>query len=649
MSRYPTEPPLECDLVMKGGVTSGVLYPTAVCELATTYRFRSVGGTSAGAIAAAATAAAEVGRASGGFERLAGLPHRLTEPCANGRSTLFNLFQPARDRGSARLFGVLTAGMRTPAAPRRAAAAALVRGYAGRMGVGVVPGLALLLLGVVGGGWASVLAGGIGGVVVAAIGVLAAAASGLWSDLGQVRRFGLCAGMPGTPTRGRGPVGAPAPLALTPWLHRELQTLAGLDPDGDPLTFGHLQDAGVELRMMTTDLTQGQPVTMPWLNREYFFDPAEFAELFPPAIVEWMVDHAPAADPSPGEAFATAVRRLQNAPLLPWPDARDLPVLVATRMSLSFPGLLQAVPLHATNWAHPDNRAASAAVDEWRRQQGDTDPARAAAEVPPARRQRTWFSDGGICANLPVHLFDSPLPGRPTFAINLDPFGDTRRRSDDEAENSYLPAGSGGGRFRPWRTLDDARPAGLLGFGGAILDTARNWVDEQQLTMPGYSGRVVTIFQGSDEGGLNLDMPPEVVGHLAARGAGAGRRLLDRFAGPEPGVRDAEGWTLHRWTRLRLTLAGYQQWVDRFATAYSRPAPAAVRPGDRPGYPDLLALHPDDLPGYRPSATHLAELARHAADLAADAAGWDPDAAADAAPRPRPALRLTPELDESRR
>lgn len=51
-----------CDLTMRGGTTSGVVYPLAVCELAKQYVFRSVGGASAGAIAAAATAAAEFGR-----------------------------------------------------------------------------------------------------------------------------------------------------------------------------------------------------------------------------------------------------------------------------------------------------------------------------------------------------------------------------------------------------------------------------------------------------------------------------------------------------------------------------------------------------------------------------------------------------------
>ncbi len=50
------------DLTMRGGTTSGVVYPLAVCEIARAARVRSVGGASAGAVAAAATAAAELGR-----------------------------------------------------------------------------------------------------------------------------------------------------------------------------------------------------------------------------------------------------------------------------------------------------------------------------------------------------------------------------------------------------------------------------------------------------------------------------------------------------------------------------------------------------------------------------------------------------------
>lgn len=62
-------PELECDMIMKGGITSGVVYPGAINELSRTYRFRGIGGTSAGAIAAAGAAAAEYGRARGGMPR----------------------------------------------------------------------------------------------------------------------------------------------------------------------------------------------------------------------------------------------------------------------------------------------------------------------------------------------------------------------------------------------------------------------------------------------------------------------------------------------------------------------------------------------------------------------------------------------------
>ena len=85
---FPASPDLECDIVMKGGITSGVIYPLAVCELAQTYRLHSVGGASAGAIAAAAAAAAEVGRASlaAGIEGAAGSPGRCRPVSSVSRS-----------------------------------------------------------------------------------------------------------------------------------------------------------------------------------------------------------------------------------------------------------------------------------------------------------------------------------------------------------------------------------------------------------------------------------------------------------------------------------------------------------------------------------------------------------------------------------
>src|SRR6185312_14474479 len=104
-----TEAAVECDLVLKGGITSGIVYPSAIAKLAAHYRLRSIGGASAGAIAAAAAAAAESGRASGSFDRLAKLPEALAETDTRGATRLFRLFDPQRATRSA--FNLLVAGL----------------------------------------------------------------------------------------------------------------------------------------------------------------------------------------------------------------------------------------------------------------------------------------------------------------------------------------------------------------------------------------------------------------------------------------------------------------------------------------------------------------------------------------------------------
>ena len=107
-------------MVLKGGITSGVVYPHALCELARAYRFANIGGTSAGAIAAAGAAAAEHGREHGGFERLAELPAWI-----GGGDNLFRLFQP--ERRTRPYFRLLATGLGRKGAGRwpRVAAAAL--------------------------------------------------------------------------------------------------------------------------------------------------------------------------------------------------------------------------------------------------------------------------------------------------------------------------------------------------------------------------------------------------------------------------------------------------------------------------------------------------------------------------------------------
>lgn len=119
------------DVTMKGGITSGVVYPLAVCELAREFRFRNIGGASAGAIAAAMTAAAEYARMTGapagelpspnaagrlraGFAGVADIVAWLTQLDGPGgrpdEFRLAQLFKPAPEGRS--LFRVLAAVMR---------------------------------------------------------------------------------------------------------------------------------------------------------------------------------------------------------------------------------------------------------------------------------------------------------------------------------------------------------------------------------------------------------------------------------------------------------------------------------------------------------------------------------------------------------
>src|SRR5262249_46235664 len=76
----------EWDIIMEGGIGAGGVYPKAILELSEYYRFRSIGGTSAGAIAAVITASAEYNRAGDGFKVIAELPTEI-------RSKLETLFQ----------------------------------------------------------------------------------------------------------------------------------------------------------------------------------------------------------------------------------------------------------------------------------------------------------------------------------------------------------------------------------------------------------------------------------------------------------------------------------------------------------------------------------------------------------------------------
>ena len=170
-----SHPTRTCDVVMKGGITSGVVYPHALCELARTYRFANVGGTSAGAIAAAGAAAAEHGRAHGGFEKLAALPAWI-----GAGDNLFRLFQP--QPGTRPFFRLFTAGLGRKGWGKwlRIGMAAL-RSFPLTAVLGLAPGVALAVLAAWTGSGALAVCAVLGGIVLALLGLVIASAFALSS------------------------------------------------------------------------------------------------------------------------------------------------------------------------------------------------------------------------------------------------------------------------------------------------------------------------------------------------------------------------------------------------------------------------------------------------------------------------------------
>jgi predicted acylesterase/phospholipase RssA len=654
-----SNPSRSCDIVMKGGITSGVVYPQAVCALAETYDFKNVGGTSAGAIAAAATAAAEYGRSKRGFNKLAALPEWM-----GAGHNLRDLFQPQRSTES--LFAVLI-GSLEGGAPKACWIA--VRGHLVAFLAGAALGAALfvlaLLRGIDQGFDALVVLALVAAVILALAGAATAVILRLAHQLTRAvadNGFGLCSGAAGAKA------GGPAPL--TPWLTDLLNDVAGL-PKSEPLTFGHLwagpggsredlpqdpDDRHLQLAMMTTNLTNRRAHQLPWDSREWFFDPAEFRALFPAEVVEWMIAHPPRPRPSDGarEIRRTHMRRALALPRLPLPAAADLPVIVATRMSLSFPVLLSAVPL----WNFDMTREDNAVLYRWRTWAGEqaqswdpltSDPGSWPEGQPDTRPELEpcWFSDGGISSNFPVHFFDRLVPRWPTFAINLRPFALGKEPDPtNQLNNTTMVEDNLEGIDDWWYRLPE-RPKGLgigdkrlFAFLAGAVRTMQNRVDEAQMRVPGYRDRIAHVSMSADEGGMNLTMPPERIRILTERGRAAAQRLQTAYTPPDP--RDKKiTWDNHRWVRLRSSLAVLEQLHGHFADGYSR----APLTGAERTYEELVKRLPEDLPdSYEWTGAPQREMALAEIESILEAvAALKPEASvARRAPSPAPEGRITP-------
>jgi hypothetical protein len=588
-------PAAVCDVIMKGGITSGVVYPLALTELAKQFRLSQVGGTSAGAIAAAAAAAAEYGRhvPGRGFVLLAKLPAEVGK-------VLFNLFQPTPALKP--VFGIAVAAIGndgTATKVMRVIGAALA-GFALAAAAGALPGLLI----VVAGWWYANLALAVLGLLLLLIGTLVGVALCLYRAITKGipdNDFGLCPGktQPGNSNPG-----------LSDWLADLIDDIAGRDPKKDPpLTFGDLSPAEgagasrhkISLRMMTTNLTLRRPYSLPFTEANekiYAFRLADFERLFPARITAYLTAHCEkVVDGEYGDLYK-------------FPAPENLPVIVATRMSLSFPLLFCAVPLYAQDFTF----ASKAERDKWR---------------------KNLFSDGGLSNNFPIQFFDRMLPDSPTFGISLDDFSEKRvpddirkqyPKDDDPHQRVWLPktTSAGSGVLIPGEPLH-----GIVAFFSRLIDAAKDWQDNLQSTLPGYRDRIVHVGLKSDEGGLNIAMPPKLVLRLGEYGAQAGMDMRDGFDLDE-----------HRWRRFLVAMDRMDHTLDEIAAAYNGQGGIESFAAFLNRYP-----YPPNPVSYKDAARdHLETLKTRAADLAELSRRWEaqlqvPDAEL---PHPKTDLRITP-------
>lgn len=611
-----------CDLVLKGGIASGVVYPAALCRIATWYRFCDIGGASAGAIAAALAAAAEFERRShresAPEEAETGAPPEADPPPpAKGseRPTGFagldrvskelaeklpSLFQPWPS--TAPLFAAFNT-MMTNGKGLRAILLCWADGVRSHVLVAILSVLVihllvwpcigsswwinvcsvLILIPIVFGtrqmmplrGWEIVTLFLLPlGMVTAWLSLLHPQYSGSccclandsflcrwWKHMVPTmvltsiqaftltipvlvsldralkklpeNFFGVCSGL-----REQG-----NDQGLTEYLHESLNAIANLDDD-ELLTFGHLEGReegsggepgdAIRLRVMTTNLTTGVPELLPGRSHELRFVERELRRIFPSDVVQWLIDHQP-EEYRDQEEYGTidgeGTLHLINfdpdrsAPnvdrVFHLPNAKDLPVIIATRMSLSFPILLSAVPLYKKDYSRRDLEEAPLC--------------------------RCWYSDGGICSNFPTHLFDDIFPTRPTFGIV---FEDQHVSNDDCSP--WMPRTSKQGTKYPFRKS----PKNAFAFLWTTLEAMQSWHELTQSVLPGYRDRIVHVPMKDDEGGLNIGMPSTKITELAQRGDAAGgltRRDPDEL-NPSAVSRDEEidqgfRFEAHRWTR----------------------------------------------------------------------------------------------------
>ncbi|MDZ7811846.1 MAG: patatin-like phospholipase family protein [Ideonella sp.] len=703
-----------CDLVLNGGVASGVVYPWALLELARHYRFKNIGGNSVGAMAAAMAAAAEFGRCEGyaaAFEPLRRMPLELAKEESSGSrqgpptTKMLRLFQPKPNLSRLfRLFIVCIEWARPqPGEPRPTAPTQVRRGRGERLRAARfkakrfmprsrcrrlcprqrtqrsqrrhrsgadVPRQSvwrlILKVSAIWPVWAvpPTLLGFVvfvqwwllgfapweaGAAQALLLGFATACASLLflgwrfWADLRGMadNGWGLCTGLgeqPGT-------------QGLVEWLHEGIQRSAGRDRDQAPLTFDDLWSArrsgeaspvdlplgqrarGIDLQMFCSNVTQGRPVRLPLndSNTRLYYREGEWANYFPPSILSALRQASQPYMPRSGSD--PSVEELARGENAEWTrELRELPsggmpIAVAARLSLCFPVLFSMVPVYAVDYED---------------------------RVGQRRLRRCWLSDGGLCTNFPIHLFDSAHPRWPTFGLQLD-----SRLTAYEGEAVWLPARHLDGRGDNWQRfvpgLDPAKPDNnvsfvrrLFGVAGGMLLLMKDWNDRVTTRLPQVRGRVVRMALKSGEGQVNINMPGATILRMArVYGTASGKKLVRAFA-PDSG-RTKRAWQEHLYVRAMVELNALYKHLSGYSRAVvsrgsTRPlrevlAEAALgRPLDTASSRDRSGdkLTPQQVEALGKA---ISAVERLEAELSATRADWGPYQ-----PSPDPELRLRPPL-----
>jgi hypothetical protein len=371
--------------------------------------------------------------------------------------------------------------------------------------------------------------------------------------------FGLCSGM--TPKGSRY-------SALTEWFHAFLCDLAG-KPLDQPLTFGDLYKHGIQLRMISTCLTHRRPYGLPIDSQQFYFKRSDLKEYFPEPVIKWMEDHPGPRDRDMSEVDEGGFCRL--------PHPSEMPVVVAARMSLSFPVLFRAVPLYAVDFS----------LARLERPDPALKPEPGGALQPDEKRkpERCWFLDGGICSNFPIYMFDAPLPRWPTFGIDLQAI-----RKDRPDSVVWIPSRNAEGFGEQFNRIPDKNGLGpIASYAVGMIDAARNWTENRQMTVPGYRDRIVHIrLDEGKEGGLNLDMEPKVVQEVSDRGMEAADLLSSHFLHPTEDI--TLTWDNHRWIRFRSAFTRFEELLQQIQHGLGDPEPGELT------YTELLDREPKDPP-----------------------------------------------------